>query len=50
VVVTANSRHRAGANVLAADGAVRFIKENVDVRAWMALGTIALSEVIDAGS
>ena len=49
VVVTANSRHPGGVNLLTADGSVRFVKESVDARIWRALGTIALSDVIDAG-
>ena len=48
VVVTANSRHPGGVNLLTADGSVRFVKDTVNARVCMALGTISLSEVIDA--
>ncbi len=50
VVVTANSRHPGGVNLLTGDGSVRFVKESVDARVWMAIGTIALADVIDLGA
>src|SRR5262249_25318010 len=40
VLVTANSRHSGGVNLLTADGSARFVKETVGARIWAALGTI----------
>jgi prepilin-type processing-associated H-X9-DG protein len=48
VLVTANSRHPGGVNLLIADGSTRFVKETVNARNWTAPGTIAGAEVIDA--
>jgi prepilin-type N-terminal cleavage/methylation domain-containing protein/prepilin-type processing-associated H-X9-DG protein len=48
VVVTANSRHPGGVNLLLGDGSVRFVKNTVSAGLWTALGTIAGGEVIDA--
>jgi prepilin-type processing-associated H-X9-DG protein len=48
VLVTVNSRHPGGVNLLAADGSTRFVKETIEARVWSALGTIAGGEVIDA--
>jgi prepilin-type processing-associated H-X9-DG protein len=50
IVVTANSRHPGGVNLLTADGSSRFVKETVDARIWTALGTIAGGEVIEGDS
>jgi prepilin-type N-terminal cleavage/methylation domain-containing protein len=47
VLVTANSRHPGGVNLLIADGSARFVKETINARTWSALGTIAGAEVID---
>ncbi len=41
VVMTANSRHAKGVNLLLADGSLRFISESIDFPAWLRLGTIA---------
>ncbi len=41
----ARSRHTGGANVLLADGSVRFFRDAVDPTAWRALGTRAGGEV-----
>ncbi len=43
-----NSRHPGGVNVLFADGTVRFMGESVDLKAWMAIGTVASGEEIDS--
>ncbi len=44
------SYHSGGANILMADGSVRFIKSSVAMQTWWALGTRAGNEVIDASS
>jgi prepilin-type N-terminal cleavage/methylation domain-containing protein/prepilin-type processing-associated H-X9-DG protein len=49
-VVTANSNHPGGVNVLMADGSVRFIKDEINQSVWWALGTRANGEVISADS
>jgi prepilin-type N-terminal cleavage/methylation domain-containing protein/prepilin-type processing-associated H-X9-DG protein len=45
VVVTASSRHPGGVNLATVDGAVRFIKDSVDPKAWQYMATIAGGEV-----
>jgi len=47
-IVSAGSRHPGGANVLLADGSVRFAKSTIAQRVWQALGTIRGGEVISA--
>jgi prepilin-type processing-associated H-X9-DG protein len=42
----AQSNHSGGVNVLFGDGSVKFIKDTIDMRMWMALGTRASGEVI----
>jgi prepilin-type processing-associated H-X9-DG protein len=44
----AQSNHPGGVNVLFADGGVRFIKDTITPRTWMALGTKANGEVISS--
>jgi prepilin-type N-terminal cleavage/methylation domain-containing protein/prepilin-type processing-associated H-X9-DG protein len=44
----ANSNHPGGANVLMADGSVRFIKGTIGMNVWWGLGTKANGEVISA--
>jgi prepilin-type N-terminal cleavage/methylation domain-containing protein/prepilin-type processing-associated H-X9-DG protein len=39
MVAPATSRHTGGVNVCFADGAVRFVRDSVDVTAWTAVGT-----------
>jgi prepilin-type N-terminal cleavage/methylation domain-containing protein/prepilin-type processing-associated H-X9-DG protein len=46
----ANSNHPGGANVLMADGSVRFVKSSISQATWWALGTRANGEVISADS
>ncbi len=46
----AQSYHSGGANVLMADGSVKFVKNSVAMPIWWALGTRAGGEVIDASS
>jgi prepilin-type N-terminal cleavage/methylation domain-containing protein/prepilin-type processing-associated H-X9-DG protein len=46
----ADSQHPGGVNTLMADGSVRFIKDSVNIQTWMALGTKANGEVVDAGA
>jgi prepilin-type N-terminal cleavage/methylation domain-containing protein len=41
---TASSRHPAGVNVVLASGCVRFIKNDIDIQTWWALGSIAGGE------
>ncbi|MFG0333037.1 MAG: DUF1559 domain-containing protein [Maioricimonas sp. JB049] len=43
---SANSLHRGGVNTLLADGAVRFVAEDIDLAIWRALGSIAGGEVV----
>jgi prepilin-type processing-associated H-X9-DG protein len=45
-----NSMHPGGANVLFADGSVRFIKSSIDLKTWWALGTKANGEVVSSDS
>jgi prepilin-type N-terminal cleavage/methylation domain-containing protein/prepilin-type processing-associated H-X9-DG protein len=47
-LLTASSRHAGGVNVLFCDGSVKFIKNSVNYLTWMAVGTIANGEVVDA--
>jgi prepilin-type N-terminal cleavage/methylation domain-containing protein/prepilin-type processing-associated H-X9-DG protein len=46
----AQSNHSGGVNVLFADGSVKFVKDSVNQRTWMAIGTRANAEVVDASS
>jgi len=47
---SADSYHPGGVNVTMADGSVKFIKDSINMLTWMALGTKANGEVIDASS
>jgi prepilin-type processing-associated H-X9-DG protein/prepilin-type N-terminal cleavage/methylation domain-containing protein len=44
--VGVSSLHPGGVNVLFLDGSVHFIKDDIDYRTWLALGTIAGGEII----
>jgi prepilin-type N-terminal cleavage/methylation domain-containing protein/prepilin-type processing-associated H-X9-DG protein len=44
------SRHPGGANALACDGSVRFLKDSVNLNTLWALGSRAQGEVVDASS
>jgi prepilin-type N-terminal cleavage/methylation domain-containing protein/prepilin-type processing-associated H-X9-DG protein len=44
----ARSRHPSGLNVLLGDGSVRFLKNSINIRIWLALNTMASGEVISA--
>lgn len=44
--VSANSRHVGGVHGMMADGAVRFVSENIDLNVWRALGTRAGGEPV----
>lgn len=44
--MTARSWHLGGVNAATADGAVRFVSENIDLSVWRALGTRAGQEVV----
>jgi len=46
ISTTANSRHTGGVHSLVADGAVRFVTENIDLNVWRAIGTRKGSEVV----
>jgi len=46
----AESYHPGGINVTMGDGSVKFIKDSINMRTWMALGTRANGEVISADS
>ena len=41
------SKHEGGAFFLMCDGQVRFLSENLDMRVWRGLSTIANNEVLD---
>ena len=45
---TASSRHTGGINLALADGSVRFIKNDIDISLWWALGSIAGEEKVGA--
>ena len=45
-----DSWHPGGVNVLFADGSVRFVKNSINIRTWMALGTKAGGEVLSSDS
>ncbi len=45
IVVPASSYHTGGANVCMADGSVRFVRDAVDLDAWMSYGSRAGGEV-----
>ncbi len=44
--VGASSFHPGGVNVLFLDGSARFVKQDVDYQAWLAMGTIAGGEIV----
>jgi prepilin-type N-terminal cleavage/methylation domain-containing protein/prepilin-type processing-associated H-X9-DG protein len=44
---TASSRHSGGVNLVRADGSVRFVNDNVDLKAWWAAGSRNGGEVAD---
>ncbi|WP_206107653.1 DUF1559 domain-containing protein [Paludisphaera rhizosphaerae] len=44
----AQSYHSGGVNVLFSDGSVKFVKDSINMRTWMALGTRAGGEVISS--
>jgi prepilin-type N-terminal cleavage/methylation domain-containing protein len=46
VTTTANSRHTGGVHTVLADGAVRFVSENIDYKVWRAIGTRSGGEVV----
>ncbi|MFO0952918.1 MAG: DUF1559 domain-containing protein [Isosphaeraceae bacterium] len=50
VLSNADSYHPGGVNCTMADGSVKFIKDSVNRRTWMSLGTRAGGEVISADS
>ena len=45
-VKTASSYHTGGVHALMADGAVKFISENIDQATWMGAGSINGSETL----
>ena len=47
-LLTASSRHSGGVNALFCDGSVKFVKSSINYVVWMAVGTIANSEVVSA--
>ena len=46
----ADSYHPGGVNVTMADASVKFIKDSINIKTWMALGTRASGEVISSDS
>jgi len=49
-VYTLSSFHSGGANVLMADGSVKFLKDSTNIQTILALGSRAQGEVIDASA
>jgi prepilin-type N-terminal cleavage/methylation domain-containing protein/prepilin-type processing-associated H-X9-DG protein len=47
-IVNATSNHPGGANVLMADGAVRFMKSTINMTTWWALGSKSNGEVVSS--
>lgn len=47
---SARSRHPGGVNVGFADGSVRFVKDSINQRTWMSLGTRSGGEVLSSDS
>jgi hypothetical protein len=47
MVVTANSNHTGGVNVVMGDATVQYISDSVDLAIWRALGTRAGKEVVN---
>jgi prepilin-type processing-associated H-X9-DG protein len=45
-----DSWHPGGGNVTMADGSVRFVKNSINIKTWMALGTRSNGEVISSDS
>ena len=46
--IAARSFHPGGVNVAMADGSVRFIKDQIGLNVWKALGTRCGGEVLDS--
>jgi prepilin-type processing-associated H-X9-DG protein len=46
VRVAARSRHPGGVNVALCDGAVRFVKDTIDIDTWQRLSTMNQGEVV----
>jgi prepilin-type processing-associated H-X9-DG protein len=46
VRVAARSRHPGGVNVALCDGAVRFVKDSIDIDTWQRLSTMNQGEVV----
>ena len=44
------SRHPGGVNTLFGDGSVHFMKNSIDAKTWIALGTISGGEVVSSDS
>jgi prepilin-type processing-associated H-X9-DG protein len=47
-IMSATSQHPGGVNVCMADGSVKFVKDSIDHKVWMGLGTRSGGEVISA--
>ncbi len=46
MVVPPTSNHTGGVNTLLGDGSVRFVRDNIDLATWRAMGTIRGGEVV----
>jgi prepilin-type N-terminal cleavage/methylation domain-containing protein/prepilin-type processing-associated H-X9-DG protein len=46
ISTTANSQHTGGVHILLCDGSVRFVSENLDLKTWRSLGSVAGSEIL----
>jgi prepilin-type processing-associated H-X9-DG protein len=44
--MTASSRHTGGVNVVFGDGSVRFIRDQIDLPTWRAMGSRIGGEVV----
>jgi prepilin-type N-terminal cleavage/methylation domain-containing protein/prepilin-type processing-associated H-X9-DG protein len=49
-IANANSQHPGGANILMADGSVRFVKSSIAINTWWQLGTRDGGEIVSADS
>jgi prepilin-type processing-associated H-X9-DG protein len=46
LTAASRSRHPGGVNVLKADGSVRFVSQNINLKTWQAMGSISGGEIV----
>ena len=46
MTAASRSRHPGGVNVLKADGSVHFVSQNINLKTWQAMGSIAGGEIV----